>query len=90
MPLRLETLLTGIAIGIVSLGTCIFAIVVVFVLLKGGFVRRQQGSFYVLVFANILVDVVITAIFAFYLTPSIFMQVSSSAFHSYGKFRLPI
>lgn len=77
MPLRAETLLTSLVIGIISLGTCIFAIVVVLVLLKGGFVRRQQGSFYVLVFANIIVDVVITAIFAFYLTPSIFLQVST-------------
>lgn len=76
--LAAETVVTGVLIGIVSLGTFVFALTVLFILLVRGFVRRQQGSFYVLVFANIVVDVVITAIFAFYLTPSIFTQVKRS------------
>jgi hypothetical protein len=76
MFLRLAGILTGVAIGVASLGTFLCAVVVLYVLLRAGFMRHQHGSFYVLVFANVLVDAVTAAIFGFYMAPSIFLQAS--------------
>lgn len=70
--------LVGVALGCASLCVFTFASVVLIVLLKGGFLRNRYSTFYVLIFANIAVDVVTTGILAFHLSPSIIMQVPCS------------
>ncbi|KAH7695825.1 Protein SRX-2 [Aphelenchoides avenae] len=74
MVLRTASIIIGVAVGVASIGTFLCSVVVLYVLLRSGFMRHQHGSFYVLVFANVLVDAVTAAIFGFYMTPSIFLQ----------------
>ena len=67
--------LIGVLITIAALAATMLNLFILFTIFKGGLLKNTSSSIYLLAFSNIICNCIDTGITAFYLGPSVILQV---------------